>query len=184
MEIRPEAAQLADLARDWPEINHLYIIENVLRRLVPGELQEECDLSLTLTDSGAIMMVLEAVEARHSAACQAAAMDVAERINTPSSPSDDDDDTLKPLARTARLLGGFGANVAQQSLQDQANIVTSDINSAQSSATNQAINSYNDRVKSLESYAQDESSSGSANLLTSSLPITLVLLLLATAGTL
>ena len=161
--MKPEAARLAELARDWPEINHLYMIENFLRQLVPQEMETQCDLSLTLTDSGAIMMVLEAEESRHSAACQAAAMDVAEKINRPSP----GDDTLRPLARKARLLGGLGGNVVQQSLQNQASVVTSDVSQAKASTTNKMVGSYNSRVESMESYANEGGSSGSVCLLAS-----------------
>ena len=160
--MRPEGAKLADLARSWPEINHLYMMENFLRRLIPRELESQCDLSLTLTDSGAIMLVLEAVESRHSASCQAAAMDVAELINRPSSSEE-----LRPLAREARLLGGLGGQAVHQSLQSQTNLVTSDITNAKASTTNQVIGSYNDRVKSLEGYAQEGSTSGCGHHLAS-----------------
>ena len=176
--MRPQAAQLAELVRDWPEINHLYMIENFLRRLVAREMQSQCELSLTLTDSGAIMMVLEAVDTHHSATCQAAAMDVAEKINRPSS----SDDTLRPLARVARLLGGIGANSVQQSVEAQKNIVTGDISQAKAGATNKMINSYNDRVKGVESaaYEYEENSSVyvSASATLATVTTTLVLLLL------
>ena len=147
MEVRPEAGQLAELARDWPEINHLYMVENFLRRLVPREMQGQCELSLTLTDSGAIMMVLEAVDTRQSAVCQAAAMDVTEKINRPS-PSDD---SLRPLAREARILG----DIVQDSVRAQSDIISSDVTQAKASSTNKMINSYNDRVKGIESTANE-----------------------------
>ena len=79
----PESSQLAELARDWPEINHLYMVENFLRRLVPREMESRCDLSLTL----AIMLVLEAVEERLSPTCQAAAMEVAASLSQTLGPS-------------------------------------------------------------------------------------------------
>ena len=165
MEVEPQAAQLAELARDWPEINHLYMMENFLRRLVPEEMVSECELSLTLTDSGAIMLVLEAVHPRHSGTCQAAAMEVAERINRPS----DEDAALRPVVRTARLLQGLGGNMIQNSVQDQTDLITGDVNKMRSDTTNKMTGSYNKQMKSLEAFT----SSGHA-LLASALLITTI----------
>ena len=167
--MRPESGQLAELARDWPEINHLYMVENFLRRLVPTESQSHCELSLTLTNTGAVMMVLEAVDPRHSAVCQAAAMEVAEKINRPSY----SDDSLRPLAREARLLS-LGDTVGE-SVRAQGDIITSDVGHARASAASKMVNSYNDRVKSIESTAhqyEGEGGSGCSELSTSLVPLT------------
>lgn len=145
--MRPDAAQLAELARDWPEINHLYMVENFLRRLVPQEMVAQCELSLTLTDTGAIMLVLEAVQQQHSGACQAAAMEVAERINTPSN------DAVKPVVRTARLLGSLGGNVVGNSVKGQMDIITGDIQKMKSDTTSKVTGTYNGNLKKVESYA-------------------------------
>ena len=144
----PESSQLAELARDWPEINHLYMVENFLRRLVPREMESRCDLSLTLTDTGAIMLVLEAVEERLSPTCQAAAMEVAENINSPSG-----DRGTVVVARKARLLSGMMEGMMRDSVRDQADLITSDIDNMKSDTTYQMTNSYNDRMESIGNYA-------------------------------
>ena len=162
MEVKPDAAQLAELAKDWPEINHLYMVENFLRRLVPPETAAQCDVSLTLADTGAISLMLEAVQQQHSATCQAAAMDVVEKINRPAAGAAG---AVKPLARTARLLGTLGGNMIENSIQAQVDVVTSDIEKMKSGASNKMAGAYNDNMKNLESY--DDMDSGCGTVLAS-----------------
>ena len=171
MEVSPEATQLAELAKDWPEINHLYMIENFLRRLVPQEMASVCDLSLTLTDTGIIMLVLEAVNPQHSPTCQAAAMEVAERINTPSG-----DKTITSIARKARLLGGFVGDAVKSSIKDQADLIRSDIDQMKYDTSSKMTNTYNDRMMSLEEYTNN-----SENIITA--PIITVITLVAMTTT-
>lgn len=170
VEVKPSTGQLAEMARDWPEINHLYMIENYLRRLVPGDVGSQCDLSLTLTNTGAIMLVLEAINTRHSTACQAAAMEVALKINKPSSQGG----SLRPLTRTARLLPGMIGNSIKQSVRGQVNTVTSDLTRAKSMGANKVVNSYNSKVKGVENYANKKQTSNSGSSLT---PVMTLLLL-------
>lgn len=168
VEVKPDAVQLAELAKDWPEINHLYMVENFLRRLIPQEMAARCELSLTLTDSGAIMLMLEAVQQNHSATCQAAAIDVAEKINSPSASANN---AIKPLARTARLLGG---NVIENSIKSQTDLITKDVNKMKSDATGNVAGVYNDNMKKVESYSSESSSSA---LLVSTTTVLIVTLL-------
>lgn len=169
--MRPDAVQLAELAKDWPEMNHLYMVENFLRRLVPQEMAAHCDLSLTLTDSGAIMLTLEAVQQTHSATCQAAAIDVAEKINSPSSGA------IKPLARTARLLGSIGGNVIGNSIKSQTDIINKDVDKMKSDATSSVTGVYNDNMKKVESYSSESSSSAESTSLVSTATVLLITLL-------
>ena len=172
--MRPDAVQLAELAKDWPEMNHLYMVENFLRRLVPQEMAAQCDLSLTLTDSGAIMLMLEAVEQKHSATCQAAAVDVAEKINSPSSSAST---AIKPLARTARLLGTIGGNMIENSIKSQTDIITKDVKKMKSDATGSVAGVYNDNMKKVESYSSESSSSAESTSLVSTATVLIITLL-------
>lgn len=172
--MRPDAVQLAELAKDWPEINHLYMVENFLRRLVPKEMAAQCDLSLTLTNSGAIMLMLEAVQQKHSATCQAAAIDVAEKINSPSSSGNT---AVKPLARTARLLGSIGGNVIGNSIKSQTDIITQDVDKMKSDATSSVASAYNDNMKKVESYSSESSSSAESTFLVSTATVLTITLL-------
>ena len=158
MEIRPDAVRLADLAQDWPEINHLYMVENFLRRLVPEEAKAHCELSLTLTDTGAIMMVLEAVKPQHSGACRAASMAVVETINQPSDDSSSDK-VVKPLAKTGKLLGTIGNKMMGNVVQDQASSVTSDLSKMKDEGMANTVDKYNDGMKSLDEWSKTQSSS-------------------------
>lgn len=168
--MKPQSAQLAELVKDWPEINHLYIIENYLRRLVPEDKTSLCELSLTLTDTGAIMLVLEAVHDTHSAVCQAAAMEVTEKINQPS-----DDSALKPVARTARLLAGVGESMIQSSIKDQTELITSDVNQMRTDTTDKMTGSYNNQMKSYSSKGETQAASVTGAL---AVLLTLTILLL------
>lgn len=158
VEIRPDAARLADLAQDWPEINHLYMVENFLRRLVPEEAKSHCELSLTLTDTGAIMMVLEAVKPQHSGACRAASMAVVETINQPSDDSSSDK-VVKPLAKTGKLLGTIGNKMMGNVIEDQASSVTGDLNKMKNEGMANSVDKYNDGMKSLDEWSKGQSSS-------------------------
>lgn len=158
MEIRPDAARLADLAQDWPEINHLYMVENFLRRLVPEDAKSYCELSLTLTDTGAIMMVLEAVKPQHSGVCRAASMAVVETINKPSDGSSSDK-VVKPLAKTGKLLGTIGSKMMGNTIQDQANSVTGDLNKMKNEGMANTLDKYNDGMKNLDDWSKTQSSS-------------------------
>lgn len=172
--MKPQASQLAELVKDWPEINHLYMIENFLRRLVPEQVTSLCDLSLTLTDTGDIMMVLEAVHDQQSGVCQAAAMEVTEKINTPSS-----DSALEPVVRTARLLGGLGGSMIQNSVQEQSDLITGDVAKMRADTTNKMAGTYNNQMKSVESYTNGGIATGAASVstvLVAALTVTLSLL--------
>ena len=175
--MKPDAAQLAELAKDWPEINHLYMVENFLRRLVPPGTAARCDVSLTLTDTGAISLMLEAVHQRHSATCQAAAMDVVEKINRPGGAAS----AVRPLARTARLLGALGGNVIEDSIKGQMDVITGDIDKMRSDTSNKMAGVYNDNMKSLESYASEDMYSGSGPALLVSVTTVLATAVLAVA---
>lgn len=171
MEVKPDAVQLAELAKDWPEVNHLYMAENFMRKLVPQEMAAQCDLSLTLTNTGAIMLMLEAVQQTHSATCQAAAIDVAEKINSPSTSA------IKPLARTARLFSSIGGNVIGDSIKGQADVITQDVNQMTSDTTGTVAGVYNDKMKKVESYASSSAESTLLASVTTVLVTTLVALL-------
>ena len=94
------------------------------------------------------MLVLEAVEERLSPTCQAAAMEVAENINSPSG-----DRGTVVVARKARLLSGMMEGMMRDSVRDQADLITSDIDNMKSDTTYQMTNSYNDRMESIDNYA-------------------------------
>lgn len=177
MEVKPDAVQLAELAKDWPEINHLYMAENFMRKLVPQEMVAQCDLSLTLTDTGAIMLMLEAVQQTHSATCQAAAIDVAEKINSPST---SDESVIKPLARTARLLSSIGGNMIGDSIKSQADIITNDVNKMKADTTGSVTGVYNENMQKVESYASEGSSSAESTLLASVTTVLITTLLITT----
>ena len=55
-----------------------------MRRLVPKEATGLCELSLTLTSNGSIMLVLEALNSQYSRTCQAASLALMDALSKPS----------------------------------------------------------------------------------------------------
>ena len=79
-----DAPRLAVMVRRWPDINHLHMLEIFVRRLVPKEATSLCELSLTLTNNGSIMLVLEALNPQYSTTCQAASLALMDALSKPS----------------------------------------------------------------------------------------------------
>ena len=165
------------MVTSWPEINHLYMVENFLRRMVPRQIEHECELSVTLTDTSAIMLVLEAVNPQHSGTCFAASMAVAEKINLPSA---DSDEVRKAVAETAKILDLLGQKTLESNVNDRVNDASERAKEKTTDTQNNIINRYNDHVKNIGDKADSARNSAQVHfpslfpwLLISSLTFTL-----------
>ena len=65
--------------------NSIATIRNAIVDLLPVETEESCELSVTLTNSGYIVVLLESIVHHRSLFCAAASKELAERISNPSS---------------------------------------------------------------------------------------------------
>ena len=84
--IHPNAKGLADMK----ESNHMYVVENFIRKLVPESASKNCHLTTTMTDKGDLSIVLEAVSGAHDTQCIAASKELVELINNPPKVLDTD----------------------------------------------------------------------------------------------
>ena len=69
MEIPLNSDKLADYASAHEGNNHLYVLEKLLRDMLPPHASKKCELSGTLTNSGNLSIVLEAINAGNHALC-------------------------------------------------------------------------------------------------------------------
>lgn len=90
------------MVKKWEQVNHLYIVENFLRRLLSEEAGRKCRLSTTLSNNGDISVVLAAVKSRDAGRCMAASKELMETINNP--PKKVASNVLKPVAATAKVV--------------------------------------------------------------------------------
>ena len=109
--VRPDASGLAALVKKWEQVNHLYIVENFLRRLLSKEAGQKCGLSATLSDNGDISVVLAAIKSQDAGRCMAASKELMETINNP--PKKVASNVLKPVAATAKVIPNKGLRTAK-----------------------------------------------------------------------
>lgn len=62
------------------EKNHLYVLENMFREMLPPYAARKCDLSASLTDTGNISLILEAVNPGDHQLCQDAILSITSSI--------------------------------------------------------------------------------------------------------
>lgn len=62
------------------EKNHLYVLENMFREMLPPYAVSKCDLSTSLTDKGNISLILEAVNPGDHQLCQDAILSITNSI--------------------------------------------------------------------------------------------------------
>lgn len=65
--------------------NTISTIKNAIVHLLPVETEEACDLSVTLTNNGYIVVLLESIVHHRSLFCEAASKELAGRISNPPS---------------------------------------------------------------------------------------------------
>ncbi len=121
--VHPDTQAMATLISTWKDVNHMYIIENFLRKLLSPKASKKCELSATLTNAGNISVVLESLKPGDYSICRASAKQLAKEIN--GHYPDMEDSMLRPMAKTAALLGVLNPlEGATKWLQDtQASIV-------------------------------------------------------------
>ena len=100
IDVSPDTSALAALAEHWEDVNHLYVLENFLRRMLSTEAGQKCDLTATLSDNGHISVVLAAAKMSDAARCKAASKELVESINNP--PKKVANSILKPVAASAK----------------------------------------------------------------------------------
>lgn len=162
MLIRPDATALASLAKLRKEVNHLYVVENYLRKLltVTASANAKCVLSTTLTDYGRISVVLAAMDPEDTPVCVAARRELIEKINKNRK------NKLQQMGGTARFLSPV--NPVQQV-----------VDSVNSKAEETARTSYNDALEGLDNVASAASTQKKAVSLITFVAVLAVGILLA-----
>ena len=100
--VHPDTKAVSALVSTWKDVNHMYIVENFLRKLLSDNASRKCELSATLTNAGNISVVLESIKAKDYTVCQASAKDLATAIN--GHVPEVEDSMLRPMAKTAALM--------------------------------------------------------------------------------
>ena len=100
--VHPDTKAVAALVSTWKDVNHMYIVENFLRKLVSDDASRKCELSATLTNAGNISVVLESIKEPDHTVCQSSAKDLATAIN--GHVPEVEDSMLRPMAKTAALM--------------------------------------------------------------------------------
>ena len=67
---------------DHKEKNHLYVLENMLREMLPPYAVKKCDLTGSLTNKGNVSLILEAVNPGDHQLCQDALKVITNTINS------------------------------------------------------------------------------------------------------
>lgn len=67
---------LAEFTSHHEDKNHLYVLENLLREMIPRYAFNKCDLSGSLTDTNNISLILEAVNPGDHQLCQDALLSI------------------------------------------------------------------------------------------------------------
>lgn len=67
---------------DHKEKNHLYVLENMLREMLPPYAIKKCDLTGSLTNKGNVSLILEAVNPGDHQLCQDALLVITSTINS------------------------------------------------------------------------------------------------------
>ena len=111
--IQPDYGALSSLAKHWEEVNHLYIIENFLRKLLTSIAVKKCELTSTLTDSGNISIVLAAVNPEEHKMCSDGIMQLVKTIN--EHPASLKNSMIGPVAKTAAMVNPFNPGASFQS---------------------------------------------------------------------
>ena len=81
MEVTLDTRLVSDFVSQWEGKNHLYVLINMFRGMLPKYAGDKCDLSGSMTDGGNISLVLEAINAGDHALCESALMHLAKKIN-------------------------------------------------------------------------------------------------------
>lgn len=71
---------LSEFISHHKEKNHLYVLENMLREMLPPYAVSKCDLSMSLTDKGNVSLILEAVNPGDTQMCQGAILGITNAI--------------------------------------------------------------------------------------------------------
>ena len=104
--IHPDSKALAALISNWEDVNHLYIVENFLRKLLPKTSATSCELTASVTNSGNISVILEAMNTKDEDVCKRTAQELANAVNSHS--PNVEDSMLRPMALTAAMIGPMG----------------------------------------------------------------------------
>ena len=104
--VRPDSKALAALVSNWEDVNHLYIVENFLRKLLPKTSATSCELTASVTNSGNISVILEAMDTKDVNICKQSTQELANAINSHS--PNVEDSMLRPMALTAAMIGPMG----------------------------------------------------------------------------
>ena len=116
------------------ESNHMYVVENFIRKLVPESASKNCHLTTTMTDKGDLSIVLEAVGGAHDTQCIAASKELVELINNP--PKALETDTI------TKNLGPAGKKSVQKNVSNNVNTSASNTTSINGDETlNEDVNS-------------------------------------------
>lgn len=81
-QIRLDIAALSDFISNHEEKNHLFVLENMLREMLPPYAVQKCDVLVSLTNSGNISLILEAVNPGDNQLCQDATLSVTNSIES------------------------------------------------------------------------------------------------------
>lgn len=79
-QVRFNHTALNEFISHHKEKNHLYVLENMLREMLPPFAENKCDLSASLTNKGNISLILEAVNPGDTQMCQGAILGIANYI--------------------------------------------------------------------------------------------------------
>lgn len=183
----PDSRSLAALASQWEDMNHLYVVENFLRRLLPEEVQARCSLSLALTDEGELSAAVAAIDSAESETCHRAASSLAGIINSPNKAVIDS--ALSPVvskaevvvateAKVGKFMGGLNPiNSAQNSLQDSVAGLNSKLSNTAAGAYNRGVEKMDQSADGLENKLRS-----AAGITASPTPLCCVAMLVVTAG--
>ena len=155
----PDSKSLAALVSQWEDMNHLYVVENFLRRLLPEEAQVWCSLSLTLTDEGELSAAVAAIDSAESEICHKAASSLVSIVNNPNramidsalSPVVSKAEVVATEAKVGKFMGGLNPiSSAQNSLQDSVSGLNTKLSNTAASAYNRGVEKMDQSADSLE----------------------------------
>ena len=153
----PNAKGLASLVGQWEDMNHLYVVENFLRRLLPEEAHGQCSLSLTLTDEGELSAAVAAMDSGDSGICHRAASSLVNVINKPTQAMLDS--VLGPVVSKAEVVNTpaeVGKSIGSLNpLNGLQNSLQSSVNDLNNKMTNTAADAYNTAVDNMDQGADN-----------------------------
>ena len=141
MTIHPDSIGLPRLPVE--EMNHLYMVENFLRKMLPEKAGEECALTVTLTNQGDVSVTLAAIKPESADSCLEASKELPGAVSKPEAT---DTKIVQPRAPAMSLFNPMSG------VQDV-------VDSVNSKASNTAVNSYNGALNGV-SKSSDEHEEG------------------------